>query len=254
MTVGLTLVALLLLGADADPSPVKDTLVVRGKTQELYLYGTRGAPTVVLASSDGGWIHLSPYVAKLLASKGYFVVGFDCKHYLSSFTEGSRTLTEQDVPGDFRAVLDYAAPAGGAKPVLIGVSEGAGLAVLAATGVEVKARVKGVIGLGLCDRNELGWRFRDSAIYITHKVPNEPTFSVTSIIDRVTPVPLVAIQSTHDDFAPLDVAQSMLARAKQPSQLVIVDAKDHNFDGSLDVFDQRLLEALRWIDDQAQKP
>jgi fermentation-respiration switch protein FrsA (DUF1100 family) len=249
MTTVLVIAGLLALGST--PDPVKGTLLVRGQAQKLLLYGTRGGPTVVVASSDGGWIHLSPYVAKLLASKGYFVVGFDCKQYLSSFTDGPRTLSEQDVPGDFRVVLDYAAQGGGGKPVLIGVSLGAGLAVLAATGAEVKERARGVIGLGLCDRNELGWRFRDSTIYITHKVPNEPTFSVAAVIDRVAPLPLAAIQSTHDDFAPLDVTKSMLARAREPSQLMIVDAQDHNFNGNLEVFNQRLLEALQWIDARA---
>lgn len=39
---------------------------------------------------------------------------------------------------------------------LIGVSEGAGLSVLAATDPETKALVSGVIGLGLPDLNELG--------------------------------------------------------------------------------------------------
>jgi type IV secretory pathway VirJ component len=65
--------------------------MIRGQEQDLRLYGTRGGPVAVIASGDGGWIHLEPYVAEFLASKGYFVVGFDSKAYLSSFTKGGTT-------------------------------------------------------------------------------------------------------------------------------------------------------------------
>ena len=46
-----------------------------------------GAP-VIVSSGDGGWIHLGPHVAEILAARGYFVVGFDVKAYLESFTAG----------------------------------------------------------------------------------------------------------------------------------------------------------------------
>ena len=60
-----------------------------------------------------------------------------------------------------------------------------------------------MIGLGLPDLNELGWRWKDALIYLTHGTPNEPTFSVSAIVDRVAPVPLGAIHSTHDEFVPV---------------------------------------------------
>ena len=34
---------------------------------------------MIISSGDGGWIHLGPHVAEVLAAKGYFVVGFDAK-------------------------------------------------------------------------------------------------------------------------------------------------------------------------------
>ena len=48
------------------------------------------APPVIVSSGDGGWIHLGPHVAEVLAAKGFFVVGFDVKAYLESFTSGQR--------------------------------------------------------------------------------------------------------------------------------------------------------------------
>ena len=61
---------------------------VRGQSQSLRLYGTRGKPPVIVSSGDGGWIHLGPHVAEVLAARGFFVVGFDVKAYLESFTSG----------------------------------------------------------------------------------------------------------------------------------------------------------------------
>jgi pimeloyl-ACP methyl ester carboxylesterase len=220
---------------------------VRGHTLELHLYGPRGGPPVVLASGDGGWIHLGPQVAALLATDGYFVVGVDAKQYLSDFTRGERTLSPSDVPRDFEALVGYAARGGTAKPVLVGVSEGAGLAVLAAGDPAVKGAVRGVVTLGLPDRNELGWRFRDSLIYFTHKVPNEPTFSALAIVGRLAPLPFAQIQATHDAFVPLADAERLHDRAGEPRKLWLVDARDHRFSDEPGELARCLSAAMDWI-------
>lgn len=77
-----------------------ETLTIRGHAQSLRIYGVRGGPPVIVSSGDGGWIHLGPHVAEVLAAKGYFVVGFDARAYLSSFTSGRTTLRPEDEPGD----------------------------------------------------------------------------------------------------------------------------------------------------------
>src|SRR5215212_689020 len=79
---------------------VREILTIRGQTQALRLYGTRGGIPVIVSSGDGGWIHLGPHVAEVLAANGFFVVGFDVKAYLESFT-GAGTLRPEDVPGDY---------------------------------------------------------------------------------------------------------------------------------------------------------
>src|SRR6187402_3262991 len=108
-----------------------DTISLRGHSQTLHLYGQRGAPPVIVSSGDGGWIHLGPHVAEMLAAKGFFVVGFDVKAYLESFTSASSSLRTEDEPADYQALVDYAVRGSSRKPILIGVSEGAGLSVLA---------------------------------------------------------------------------------------------------------------------------
>jgi alpha-beta hydrolase superfamily lysophospholipase len=221
--------------------------MIRGQEQDLRVYGTRGGPVAVIASGDGGWIHLGPYVAEFLASKGYFVVGFDSKAYLSSFTKGGTTLRTTDVPGDFAALVEHASKGSNAPPVLFGISEGAALAVLAATNDAAKANVAGVIALGLPDQAELGWRFRDSVIYVTKGVPKEPLFSTAEVIDRVAPLPLVAIHSTKDEFVSVDDVKRVMGRAREPKQLWLIEADDHKFSGKEQDLNQKLLEAIAWI-------
>jgi alpha-beta hydrolase superfamily lysophospholipase len=227
----------------------RQTISIRGHDQVLHLYGTRAGTPVIVSSGDGGWIHLGPHVAEVLSANGFFVVGFDAKAYLESFTNGAATVRAEDEPGDYRVVIDFAARETGRKPLLIGVSEGAGLSVLAATDPRNREAVAGVIGLGLSDLTELGWRWKDMIIYLSHGTPHEPTFSVKAVVERMAPVPLAAIHSTRDEYAPLAEVQQVLARAGQPKRLWIVNAANHRFSDNLVEFDRVLLEAITWIAD-----
>jgi fermentation-respiration switch protein FrsA (DUF1100 family) len=130
---------------------------------------------------------------------------------------------------------------------LIGVSEGAGLSVLAATDPDTKRSIGGVLALGLPDMNELAWRWKDALIYITHGAPKEPMFSTAAIIGKVAPLPLAAIHSTRDEFVSIDELNRIIASANQPNKVWIVNASNHRFSDNLGEFDQRLLEALAWI-------
>ena len=247
MRIAVLVMSLLLpLGAGA-ASPATETLSIRGRGQTLRVYGARGGPVAVVASGDGGWIHLGPSVAEFLSSKGYFVVGFDSKAYLSSFTNGDKTLATTDVPGDFLALLDYASKGSITPPVLFGVSEGAALAVLAATSDATKSRMTGVVALGLPDKAELGWRFRDSIIYVTKGVPREPLFSTAEVIGRVAPLPLVAIHSTRDEFVSVNEVKRVMSGALEPKQLWLIEADDHRFSGKEQDLNQKLMDAIAWI-------
>ena len=230
-----------------------ETLTIRGQVQTLRLYGGRGGTPVILSSGDGGWIHLAPHVAETLAGRGYFVVGFDVRAYLHSFTSGRTTLRPQDEPGDYRGLAEFAARGSSRKPILVGVSEGAGLSLMAATDPGTRSAVAGVLGLGLPDINELGWRWKDALIYLTHRSPDEPTFSAASLAARVAPAPLAAIHSTQDEFVPLAEVQRVVAAAKEPKRLWVVKASNHRFSDNLTEFDQRLLEALDWVRQHASQ-
>ena len=236
------------LPALGDTGPTEQNLTIRGHEQVLRLYGPRTGTPVVLSSGDGGWFHLAPQVASLLASRGYFVVGFDVRAYLEAFTGATTALRPQDVPRDYQTLIAFASRATGRKPILVGASEGAGLSVLAASDPLVKSSVAGVVGLGLPDRTELGWRWRDAVIYFTHQSPDEPAFSVRTIVDRLAPLPLAAVHSTHDEYAPLTEVQQILDSARQPKRLWVVNASNHRFSGNAGGLARALRDAFDWID------
>ena len=241
------LALLLAVAVSSGPVASTDTVVIRGRPQLVHVYGERSSTPVIVSSGDGGWMHLGPHVAETLAAQGYFVIGFNVKTYLESFTSSGHTLSVDDVPRDYRALVDYATRGSGRPPILIGVSEGAGLSVLAAADADMRPRVAGVVALGLPDRNELGWRWKDSLIYVTHGVPNEPTFSASAIVGKLAPVPLAAIHSTRDEFVPESDVRRVMAQASEPKRLWMVTASDHRFSDNVAEFDRRLLESIEWV-------
>ncbi len=229
------------------PSQVPRTVALRGHGQALHVYGRAGGEPVLVSSGDGGWIHLAPHIAEFLAARGFTVVGFDVKAYLSAFTSGRTALQPRDVPGDYSVLLDDLG--GSRKPILVGVSEGGALSVLAATSPATRSRIRGIVGVGLPDVSELGWRWMDAITYLTHRLPNEPTFSVGAVVAAIAPVPIAAIHSTHDDYVPLATVERVLAAASGPRRLWVVNASDHGFSDNLPEFDRRLLEAISWIEE-----
>lgn len=237
---------LLLVPAPA-PGQTTEMLTLRGRPQTLHLSGPPSGPPVIVSSGDGGWIHLAPEVATMLTARGFFVIGFDSKAYLQSFTSGATTLTTDNVPADYRSLVRFAHARSAVKPLLVGVSEGAALSLLAATEPETKALISGVIGLGLGDANELGWRWKDALIYLTHGVPNEPTFSTIAMAGRVAPTPLAVINSTHDEFVPAGEADRIMSAAQSPKRLWMIAAADHRFSDQQAKLGLRLAEAIAWV-------
>ena len=247
MRIRVLLILVCLAGAVPCAAQTRQTVAVRGHEQTLYVYGSPGGDPVIVSSGDGGWIHLGPSVAEFLSSRGFFVIGFDVRAYLTSFTAGQSRLRPEDVPGDFKALVQRARGSSAKKPILVGVSEGGGLSLLAASDSEIKSEVAGIIGLGVPSRTELGWRLKDSLIYFTHKTPDEPTVNTADIVDNVSPLPFAAIHSTNDEFVPVADIQNIFTHARDPKRLWIVAASNHRFSSNLQEFQTRLLEAIAWV-------
>jgi alpha-beta hydrolase superfamily lysophospholipase len=208
-----------------------DAVVVRGRARTLHIYGSRGAgDPVIVSSGDGGWIHLAPHVAEILSAAGFFVVGIDSRTYLSRIRTHSPTRWMADLAHDYRTMVEWMASGDGRKPVLVGVSGGAGLSVLAAATCEARAAMAGVVVLGLPVAEDLGWLWKET-------------------IGKVAPLPVAVIHSRRDELVSIDTARALIDLAGEPRRMWLVSASDHEFHGSIPELDRRLLDAIRWVKD-----
>ena len=231
--------------APSTSATTSSVVMLGGHPQKLHLYGSPDGTPIIMSSGDGGWMHLAPHMAEALAVHGYYVIGFDVKAYLAAGTTSSTTLTAADVERDYGTLLGTFASA--RRAVLAGVSEGAGLSVMAAAATANKPHIAAVVAVSLGDRNELGWRWKDSIIYVTKGVPNEPLFSAGALIPLVTPVPLAIIRAAHDEFVPRQESDRLIAAAGSPSHAWTVSASDHRFSDNEAGFDAAMTAALAWI-------
>ena len=230
--------------------PGKNEVLIRGRTQHVYYYPAGGtylhpALCILFAPGDGGWRGAAVGMAGRMASFGYDVYGLDTKQYLEGLSDPI-SLRPGDVMADFQQLSERLASGKARRVILIGWSEGAGLMVLAAASVEGRRYYQGVITMGLGDSNVLGWSWLDDVTYVTKMEPREPTFSALSYMDKISPLPLMMLQSSRDEYVPLEEAKRLFERAREPKKFALIEAQNHRFDGNLEEFFRRLSEALRW--------
>ncbi len=244
-----------LLLTPAASGPRHQIVYLRGKPQAVRVYDPpAGAPRrsmqVLVASGDLGWLGISGDVPVHLQQQGYRVIGLNVQTYLNAFTTGhGATLTTRDVPSDFDTIMQ-ATNVDDRYPdafVSIGVSEGAGLAVIAMGQLGASPNCRGVIGLGLPEYSEMGWRWTDFPSWITKAEPHEPLAATRNFITHV-PVPVVIIHSIHDEYDNVDTLRTIVAAAPGPKRFFPVNAPNHRFTHHVGEVLSLVDSSLVWID------
>lgn len=222
----------------------------------LMVYRPVGTPrgTIIMGSGDVGWVGLAVARAQELSSDGYIAIGINVREYLSSFTSGTTHLTPEDIQRDFGELSRFLRARGllASPVVLSGVSEGAGIAVVAAASAENHAWVTGVITMGLPELSEIAWRWSDFTSWITKKDAAEPSVRATEFVGRVTPVPLAMIQSSKDEYVPESDYRAIERAAQNPKTLTLIPASNHRFTDRIPELRRAYTAALSWIAEQAQ--
>jgi hypothetical protein len=131
--------------------------------------------------------------------------------------------------------------------IVSGLSEGAALAVLAASASQNHSWIRGVITMGLPPTAEIGWRWSDFTSWITKRDPNEPMFAPKDFIAEVAPVPLFMIQSTTDEYVTEADYRLFERLAGEPKRLVLIPASNHRFTDRKKELKEALLAGLGWI-------
>jgi alpha-beta hydrolase superfamily lysophospholipase len=224
---------------------------VRGKTLTVTIYTPASSPrgTIVMGSGDVGWVGLAVSMAGELSADGYIVAGINVRQYLSAFTSSQSHLDPTAVPADYRLLIDTLRTSRRVLPPIIvsGVSEGAALAVLAASDPANHAWIDGVIVMGLPPTAELAWRWIDAGSWITKHDAVEPSFAPKDVIATVSPVPLCMIQSTKDEYVPKAEWERLLAAAREPKKQILIDASNHRFTDKRTELSAAYSAGLSWI-------
>jgi type IV secretory pathway VirJ component len=232
-------------------STEKVDVTVRGKTITLTIYQPTTAPrgTIVMASGDVGWVGLAVSMAEELSAEGYIVVGVNARQYLAAFSAGTDSLQPKDVPADFRVLADRLRE----KHLLVrpvveaGVSEGAAIAVLAASDPKNRAWIDGVLTIGLPATAELAWHWSDLWASAMKKDADEPSFSVADFLPGVSPLPLCMIQSKKDEYITPAEYERLRAIARDPKRQVVIDASNHRFTDRRRELGSAVAAGLDWI-------
>jgi type IV secretory pathway VirJ component len=241
--------ALMLPGAAAAADRVD--MPLRGRTLELTLYRPAGTPrgTIIMGSGDVGWVGLAVSRAQELSADGYVVIGVNVREYLSAFTSKSEHLSPADIQADFGQLSRFMLARGLLPPpvILSGVSEGAGIAVVAAAAAANHEWVSGVITMGLPQLSEIAWRWSDFTSWITKKDAAEPSVKATDFVGGIAPVPLAMIQSKKDEYVPEADYRAIERAAREPKNLMLIDASNHRFTDRIPELRRVYAEALAWI-------
>lgn len=224
---------------------------LRGKVLTLAVYRptTPSLGTIVMGSGDVGWVGLAVDMAEYLSDRGYTVIGVNVRQYLGAFTDGKKTLTTTEAPGDYQALFEFLSTRKliTAPVYLSGVSEGAALAVLAGAGSQNHGWVAGVMTMGLPPTAELGWRWSDFTSWITKKDSDEPMFAPKEFVPAIAPRPLCMIQSTKDEYVAEADYRLLEHVARDPKKLVLIGASNHRFTDRRPDLQREVVSCLAWM-------
>jgi pimeloyl-ACP methyl ester carboxylesterase len=236
-----------LMSAIAGPRSIAVT--IRGKTQQVWIYDppvtSSNTKEVMIVSGDLGWVGLPVTIAEHLQGRGFRAIGFNARTYLASFTSRSDRLQEDQVPRDFETIITSTASSRSQNVIMIGISEGAGLSVLALAQSGC-AQCQGLVALGLPARTSMGWRWSDFTMWITKSDPNEPMADTALYLPRLN-LPLAMIHSTHDEYDSIERARVMYTLAPEPKYMREINASNHRFSNKISVVLDELDSALRWL-------
>lgn len=196
---------------------------------------------VVYATGDGGWRGKDRELFSRVVAWGYAAVGFSSPEYLKHLPGDDGTTTPGRVGLDFRAIVNAARGAlqvaDDAPVVLVGVSRGADLAVVAAGQRLLQDELGGVVVMGLTREEEYVRRRRSTV-----------ALELYPYLPRLGEVPVSVIQSTRDNYLSADEARALFGADTPLRQLHPIEAQNHSFGGARDRLYAALRASLTWVD------
>ncbi len=210
-------------------------------------------PLLVYATGDGGFRGNDKELFEELANFGYPVAGFSARNYLKNLGYVADTTTPQRLAQDYEKLIEFSERElglpRGMPVVLVGVSRGAGLAVVAAGQRIVRANVSGVLAIALTKEEEYVRHYRVRRGQTPPGMPRRELVMIQTYeyLPRLSSLPVSVIQSTNDGYLPADEARQLFGPDTSTRKFHAVSAWDHSFNGARDKLYLQARQSLEWI-------
>jgi hypothetical protein len=212
-----------------------------------------GRPLLLFATGDGGWRGVAVDAYRQMAEWGYPVAGFSAKDYLKHLGFVSGTTTPERLALDYRRLIIFARAAlnlpGDARTVLVGISRGAGLAVVAAGRPELRSELGGVLAVALTKEEEYVRHYKAKPGKTPADMPSRElvVFDTYASLEELQSLPLAVIQSTSDSYLNAQEARDRFGPDTDTRKLYAIQARNHNFGGGREALFARMTSALAWM-------
>jgi hypothetical protein len=197
---------------------------------------------LVYATGDGGWRGKDKDLYRQLASWGYGVVGFSAPEYLKHLPGDDGTTTPARLALDFAAIIDASRAALELPPtspaILVGVSRGADLVVVAAGQPGLQPELGGVVAVALTREEE----------YVRRRRRPKVALDLYTYLPQLGDVPLSLIQSTRDNYLPADAARALFGEDTPVRTFHAIEARNHSFSGARSILYSTVRSSLGWLD------
>jgi pimeloyl-ACP methyl ester carboxylesterase len=192
---------------------------------------------ILYSTGDGGRRGLDQDLREVLTTGDYPVAGFSSKSYLKNFGRDSKTTSAVRLVRDFACIISLAEKRLGlpenTNVILVGLSRGAGLSVVAAGQGPLKLRVAGVLAIALTREEEhvvhSHWHRARANSGRTDDASAE--IKTYEYLMRLSGTPVAVIQSTNDHYLSADAARILFGPDSDLHGLIAVKARNHRFRG-----------------------
>jgi pimeloyl-ACP methyl ester carboxylesterase len=240
------------MSACAHPHPtVPDQFVtLNSHSLRLHFENENAAPTrplLVYATGDGGMHRKDLDAYRRLAALGDPIVGFDARDYVKHLGTTSSTTTPERLAEDYTRIIERARSALGVdahRPVvLVGVSRGAGLSVVAAG--QLCDAIAGVVAVALTHEEEYVRWYRH--LPLPHEPHQAVMVNVYEYLAELGTLPIAVVQSTHDHYLPAAKAREEFGPDTSDRWLQPIEAENHSFAGAREHMYEAVWQALDWV-------
>ncbi len=204
-------------------------------------------PLLVYATGDGGMHRKDLDLYRHLVALGDPIVGFDARDYVTHLGTAAETTTPERLADDYARIIQSARQVlgldAGRAVILVGVSRGAGLAVVAAG--RLHHSVSGVVAIALTKEEEyVRWSRRLSR---PHETARPVMVEVYEYLGQLADLPIAVVQSTHDHYLPAAKARELFGPDTPYRWMQAIEARNHNFSDARSEMYVATESALLWV-------